>query len=222
MRLASLSIACSLIAAGAADADPLSVSAAPASSTYAIGARVGGYGFRRAVDSGDNAWDECRMSGLGVFAQRAVRGPIFVEAGVDTYFSTGPTSPQDLPLDRQNVLATLAIGARSRLTSWLVGYAQLGAGVELARVSVPYGDGTTIRDDKVLPNGFLGIGVDVRIARATYLGMTTRTHVMANFDYDASRLKMANPWIAAPSSRDVFAASPDLSAQVQFYVRRDL
>jgi hypothetical protein len=45
---------------------------------------------------------------------------------------------------------------------------------------------------------------------------------MGNFDYDPARLQMSNQWVAAPSSSDVFSASPDLAAQAQFYVRREL
>jgi hypothetical protein len=216
----------SLVTIGAASSEPLSPGdAAP---TYAIGARVGGYGFHRADDPGaiegaaGAAWSLCRMNGVGLFADRGLRGPLFVEVGLDSYFSIGQGSPSDLPIDRVNVLATAAIGARARLTSWLRGYAQLGGGVELAHVSVPYADGTTIRADKALPDGFLGVGLDARVARGTYIGANFRVHVMANFDYDPSRLQMANAWIAAPSPNDVFAASPDLAAQGQFYVRHEL
>jgi hypothetical protein len=66
------------------------------------------------------------------------------------------------------------------------------------------------------------MGFDIRLGRATYLGAAMRTHVMGNFDYDASRLDMNNGWIAAPSSSEVFDASPDVAAQGQLYVRREL
>ena len=65
----------------AAAAEP-SLSAA-ADPTYSVGVRVGGYGFRREGASGSDAWSQCRMNGLGVFAHRALRGPLFVEAGLD-------------------------------------------------------------------------------------------------------------------------------------------
>jgi hypothetical protein len=217
----------SLVISGAAVAEPLSSIAAP-DPTYAIGARVGGYGFRRADDpgliqgAGGSAWSECRMNGFGVFADRRLREPFFVEAALDSYFSLGQGAPTDLPIDRMNLLVTAAIGARVHFTPWLRGYVQLGGGVELAQVSVPYADGSTIRADKAFPDGFLGIGLDFRVARGTYVGANLRTHVMANFNYDPSRLQMANQWVAAPSSNDVFAASPDLAAQAQFYVRREL
>ena len=190
--------------------------------TYAIGFRVGGYGFRRAGDPSQTSdWNECRMNGLGIFADRELGGPFFVEGGLDTYFSAGQAQASDLPIDRENVLVSAAAGARMHFTSWLAGYAQLGAGAELARVSVPYG-GSTIAANKVLPDAFLGIGADLRLGKHTFIGATMRTHVMGNFDYDPARLKMSNAWVAEPSPSDVFAASPALAAQAQFYLRRDL
>lgn len=232
MRLVS-TIFASLVATTAAAAEPLSSPTAAVSSrfepsAYTVGVRVGGYGFRRAGDpgaiesAGGNAWNECRMNGLGLFAQRALAGPLFAEVGLDTYFSAGRASASDLPIDRMNALVSVAVGVRTPLTSWLVGHVQLGAGGELARVSVPYGDAGTLRANKLTPDGFLGIGADVRVGRSTYVGAAMRTHVMANFDYDPARLRMANPWVAAPSSNDVFSASPALAAQGQFYLRHDL
>ncbi len=204
----------------------LAVAAPAAADSYDLGLRVGGYGFKR---EGDNrpgeGWSECRMNGVGVFAGRSLgRGPLFVEAGLDFYSSAdGPIAaePTDLPVDRMSGLASAAIGARTTVWSWMRAYVQLGAGIEVTRVSVPYGD-QRIRDTKAMPDGFIGAGIDLRIARGTYFGATFRTLVMGNFDYDRERLDMNAGWVAAPSSADVFDASPDLAAQGQFYVRRDL
>ncbi len=201
----------SLIVSTTAAADPMS-----------IGFRIGGYGFRReGASSETQSWDQCRMNGLGLFGNRTVHGPLFVEAGLDTYFSTNQAQPTDLPIDRQSALVSVAGGVRTQVTSWLRGYAQLGVGLELTRVAVPYGD-STIRDSKALPDGFFGIGGDIRIAQGTYVGASMRTLVMGNFDYDPARLQMTNPWVAPPKASDVFAASPGFAAQGQFYVRRDL
>ena len=52
-----------------------------------------------------------------------------------------------------------------------------------------------------MPEGFFGLGIDLRVARGTYLGSSFRTLVMGNFDYDPARLDMSNGWVAAPSSR---------------------
>ena len=220
MRLASpilALLAFSGVAAANPEATSPSVAATP-DATYSFGVRVGGYGFRRENSS---QWDECRMNGLGVFAQRDLRGPLFLEAALDTYFSIGQGQPTDLAIDRQSALVSVAAGVHTHFTSWLRGYAQLGGGVELARLAVPYGD-STIRDDKAMPTGFVGFGADLRIARGTYLGADMRTLVMGNFSYDPQRLQMSNPWVAAPPAGDVFSASPALAAQGQFYLRRDL
>nr|HEX4314120.1 outer membrane beta-barrel protein [Kofleriaceae bacterium] len=211
----------------AADPDQLSlVTGNGAQPTYDIGFRVGGYGFRREGDKTPaEGWTECRMNGFGLFADRVVRGPIYVEAGLDAYSSSNlieasPTT--DLPIDRMSGLLSVAGGVRANLTPWLRGYVQLGAGVELTRVSVQYGDDQTIRDDKAMPMGFFGVGADLRVAKSTYVGATMRMLVMGNFDYDAMRLQTTNQWVTPPAPSDVFAASPDLAAQGQFYIRHDM
>lgn len=199
--------------------------AEPPPPTYDLGLRVGGYGFRR---DGDNsrmtAWTECRMDGVGVFGSRALAGPLFVEAGLDMYSSTdfrSDGSEHDLPVARTSGLVSAAIGARAQLASRLRGYLQLGAGIELTRVSVPYGD-ATVNDDKVMPEGFFGVGLDLRITRKTHVGATFRALVMGNFEYDPARLDPDNGWAMAPDAGEVFDASPDAAAQGQFYIRHDL
>jgi hypothetical protein len=199
----------------------LLVSATASADPMSVGFRVGGYGFRRDSDP-SGAWTECRMNGLGVFANRTVRGPLFVEAGLDTYFSINQPQAQDLPIDRQSALLSAAVGVRSSFTTWLDGYAQLGVGAELARLAVPY-DGGELRDDKVMPDGFVGIGADIKIGRATHIGAAMRTLVMGNFNYDPQRLMPTNgtTW-SQPQASQVFDASPGFAAQGQFYLRRDL
>ncbi len=207
----------------AAHAEPLGIAAQAPEPTLSVGVRIGGYGFRRESDPAfTGKWDQCRMNGVGVFANRGLRGPLFVEAGLDTYFSTTDRQPMDLPIDRQSALVSAAIGVRSSFTTWLDGYVQLGAGAELARLSVPYGD-DAIRANRVLPEGFLGVGGDIRIGTATRIGASIRTLVMGNFNYDAQRLDPnSQAWTATPTADQVFAASPTLAAQGQFYLRHDL
>lgn len=200
------------------------VAATAPAPALAFGARIGGYGFRREDGDRRNAWDECRMNGLGVFGERAIAGPLFVEAGVDLYFSESfPQAPvdTDLPIDRMSGLVTAAIGLRADGPWRTSGYAQLGVGLELTRVSVPYGE-DTITDQQALPAGFLGVGGDVRVGAGTYLGASLRAHVMGNFEYDPEDLEMQPGWTSPPAAAEVFAASPDAAAQVQFYVRREL
>jgi len=189
---------------------------------YDVGFRIGGYGFRREGDRSANSWNECRMNGLGVFGSRTLAGPLFVEGAFDAYFSSdfirgGPST--DVPIDRMSGLVSSAIGVRTDVTSWLRGYAQLGAGVELTRVSVPYGSDLVVRDNKVMPEGFFGVGFDLRVSAGTYLGASMRVHVMGNFDYAQQH---AAEWGATMPPSQVFDATPDLAAQGQFYVRRDI
>lgn len=201
-----------------------SVAATPAAAETDVGFRVGGYGFHREGDTSADSWTECRMNGVGVFASRELRGPAFVEAGLDAYVSQAfptPAPEGDLPIDRMSGLVSVAAGARTSFGSRVRGYVQLGAGVELTKVAVSYGEDRTVRDTKVMPEGFFGVGLDVRIAKDTYVGASFRTLVMGNFDYDADRLEMESAWIA-PQPEVVFDASPDLANQGQFYVRRNL
>jgi hypothetical protein len=221
-----------LVGAGHAVAEPTDgppatrASGHVSAATYDLGFRIGGYGFRR---EGDNRpaedWTECRMNGFGVFASRVMHGPIFVEAGLDLYSSADtPLGPAegDLPIDRASGLVSVAAGVRTQVTSWLRGYVQLGAGVEITRASVPY-EGDPIRATKTMPEGFFGVGLDLRIANKTYVGASFRALAMGNFDYSSEELERnrSNGW-TRPMSEDVFAASLDFAAQGQFHLRRDL
>jgi hypothetical protein len=190
---------------------------------YDFGARIGGYGFRREGDNSDEGWTECQMGGLGVFASRRLTGPVFLEAGLDAYTSRNEGLPEDLPISRMSGIATMAAGARTSFTSWLRGYAQLGGGVELTRVSVPYGEDETIRDTKLMPTGFIGFGIDIKLGKKTYVGMNLRTLMMGNFNYKRSELEMEEGWgFTTPSEDQVFEPSLDFAAQGQFFIRRDL
>jgi hypothetical protein len=215
-----------LLVSSVAAAEDASPTAAP-TGNYEIGARIGGYGFRREGDpTPGEGWTECRMNGFGVFGNKHVQGPLFLEAGLDMYSSaTGPVgsaaSANDLPIDRTSGLISAAVGVRTNVTSWLGAYLQLGGGMELTHVSVPYGD-TRIRDNKAMPEGFFGLGADIKIFRATRIGASFRTLVMGNFDYDPARLDMSNGWVSAPPASEVFDASTSVAAQAQFYVRREL
>lgn len=216
----------SLTAPLTARAEPLAVAApARAERPYELGVRVGGYGFRREGDPRPGeGWTECRMNGIGVFGTRVLTGPLFVEAGLDFYSTADaplPAAEGDLPVDRMSGLVSTALGARAQLASWARAYVQLGVGVELTRVSVPYGD-QRIRDSQALPEGFFGAGLDLRVGRHTYVGATMRFLAMGNFDYDKDRLDMSQGWATAPTADEVFDPAPDMAAQGQFYVRHAL
>jgi hypothetical protein len=211
------------VADAASDAAPGARPAAAEKSLYSFGARVGGYGFRR-DSGGSNEWDECRMNGIGLFGERRLGKHLFVETGLDLYFSqTFPMQPVDgdLPIDRVSGLLSAAAGMRAQANSRLSGYAQLGVGVEVTRVSVPYDD-HEISDQLAMPTGFLGVGGDIRLGAKTYVGANLRFHVMGNFDYDPAKLEMESGWTTPPSADEVFDPSASFAAQGQFYLRRDL
>jgi hypothetical protein len=191
--------------------------------TYDVGFRIGGYGFRREGDTSANSWNECRMNGLGVFGSRTLRGPFFAEVGLDAYFSSDFIQGEpatDVPIDRMSALVSTAIGVRTDIASWLRGYAQVGAGIELTRLSVPYGDDLQVRENKVMPEGFFGVGLELRVTQGLYFGGSMRMLVMGNFDY--AEHNSSATWGASMPPSEVFDASPDLAAQGQFYVRHDL
>ncbi|MCA9677891.1 MAG: hypothetical protein H6709_09495 [Kofleriaceae bacterium] len=227
--LLSVPLLAALAAPAAADPEATPASGSTAASVhtpYSFGARVGGYGFRR--DDGDrrSAWDECRMNGMGVFMERDLSplgGHLFVEGGLDLYFSESfPQRPaDDLPIDRTSGLITAAVGLRMDGPWRTSGYAQVGAGLELTRVSVPYGDGS-ISDQLALPAGFLGVGGEIDVGHGTHLGASLRAHVMGNFSYDPADLEMQPGWTSPPAADEVFAPAPDAAAQGQFYLRKDL
>jgi len=221
MRLLAISV---LLASTAASAEPMmGVTAEAPDPTWSVGARIGGYGFRREGNTAfTGKWDECRMNGVGVFANRMIQGPIFVEGGLDTYFSSTDRQPQDLKIDRSSALLSAAAGVRLDFTSWLTGWVQLGVGAELTKVSVPYGD-DALRANKVMPEGFFGVGGDIKVTRAVHLGASIRTLVMGNFNYDPQRLDMSSQaWTSQPTADQVFDATPGLAAQGQFYMKYDL
>ncbi|HVV85867.1 MAG TPA: hypothetical protein VHE35_22565 [Kofleriaceae bacterium] len=207
----------------AAVADPDGVSPAPggAAPALTVGARVGGYGFRRPGDvdaHGHVAWDDCRMNGVGVFARRPL-GRFFTEAAADLYFSESfpmATDEDDAGMDRMSGLFSAAIGADLVRTRHVTGYAQLGAGLELTRVSMAMPDGSVARDQRALPLGFVGVGGEVHLGARTSLGAMLRTDVMGHFDHDAETVERAAAMASGAGGE--LPVSPEIAAQGQFYV----
>ncbi len=206
-------------------AEPAPPPATSSTSRFDVGARVGGWGYRREGDPTPvQGWRAGRMNGVGVFGSRAVTQRLVVEIGLDLYASdtlllASPST--DVPVDRMSGLVTTAIGARLPLASWLRGFVQIGGGLELTRVSVPYGD-QRIRDSRAFPAGFLGAGLDLKIARGTYLGGAFRMLAMGTFHYDRERLDMSAGWVTTPTADEVFDATAGLAAQGQFFLRHEL
>lgn len=196
----------------------LAALAPAAAEPITIGARVGGYGFRNpdSVDgAGHVAWDQCRMNGLGVFARRGL-GRFFAEGGADVYFSERfPQAPVDAmgeSFDRLSGLVTVAAGANLVETKHFVGYAQLGAGLELTQFKFRHG-ADELSDDRALPLGFVGVGGELRVGGRTRLGANLRAHVMGNFTaaYQADRAS----WDPETNHLEV---DPEAAAQGQFYI----
>ena len=188
------------IAATTAAADPVDT----------IGARVGGYGFRN-PHPGDrrDAWDDCRMNGLGVFARKDL-GVANVEAGADLYFSEAfPMQPNAAAAneDRLSGLVTVAAGARLLDTRHVRALAQLGTGVELTHVTMSMPNGVEAEDSRALPLAFVGISAEIKVGDHTALGGALRTFVMGKFD--------ANPACQ-------LEVTPEAAAQGQFYLSYSL
>jgi hypothetical protein len=166
---------------------PLTASAEPIVEN--IGVRVGGYGFREATHASDQeksgtGWQACRMNGLGLFANKSLGKNYFVEGGFDTYFTeTFPTDEAmgtyDTPIDRSSALVSVAMGARFLTTSRLSPYIQMGIGAELTQVSLP---ALGLEDTALLPMGFFGAGVNLRVTDKTFVGASLRVNAMGYYD----------------------------------------
>ena len=135
------------------------------------------------------------------YAQRGLRGPLFLEAGADVYFAADRGEDYVQKVDRLSGLFSLAAGVRTRPTARVVGYAQLGLGVEFTRVEV---EGVNQRG-MVLPDAFLGIGVAVRVTDRLQLGGNMRVHAMGYFEGDAT-----------------MEARPEAATQGQLFIGYDL
>jgi hypothetical protein len=178
----TLAAALVTLTAATAAADPIDT----------IGARVGGYGFHdpQAASSRD-AWNDCRMNGLGVFARKDA-GVVTVEAGADLYTSQPGTAE-----DRLSGILTVAAGARLFDAHHVRALAQLGTGVELTRFSMAMPNGAVAEDSRALPLGFVGISAEVALGAHTALGGVLRTFVMGRFDANAACQLEVEPDAAA-------------------------
>ncbi len=190
-----LLLASAIATSPAAAADPLD-----ALTGVTVGSRVGGYGFRN-QEAGDrrDAWNDCRMNGLGVFAQKDV-GHVNVEAGADIYFSESfPMKPSgdDAGEDRLSGLFTVAAGARILDTGRFRALAQLGTGVELTHFKMAMPDGDVGEASRALPMGFVGITGEIAIGARTAIGASLRTYVMGKFEANAACELTVHPEAAA-------------------------
>ncbi len=149
--------------------------------SYSFGARAGGYGFRNTEDPQMGAFDDCRMDGAGVFAQRTLTRYFFAEAGFDLYTARDATPVEGMPapMDRISGITSVAGGARVPWR-WVQPYVQLGVGLEVTRVEMPEHD---LVDRALLPMGFVGVGAELWPTEHVSVGANVRTNVMKHFDH---------------------------------------
>ena len=176
----------------------------------AVGARVGGYGFREPTpasgqEKSGTGWQACRMNGIGVFVNRNLDKTFFVEGGLDTYFADdtvveNASDSYDTPIDRVSGLLSVSAGARLYPSSVVSPYVQLGLGAELTRVRLP---ALAMEDTALLPFGFFGVGATVRVSSRVKLGSVFRVNAMGYYD-DAQFQTEMKP-------------EPELATQGQFY-----
>ena len=175
MRLATLATAATLSLTAVAAAE-----VPHPESPYAIGAGSAATGLIARATPAPDAWTQCRINGLGVLAS-ALRGPLLVGGSRARHLLLDqPGGVDRTGIDRQSALVSVAAGVRTRFTSWLHGYAQLGIGASSRICPVPCG-GSTISDDKVMPDGFFGV-VDVTARRSS--ARRYARSVMGNFAYN--------------------------------------
>ena len=198
------------------------------SGDYSFGMRVGGYGFRQPEGDRRNGWNDCRMNGIGAFAERMLSRHAFVEAGADLYFSeTFPMAPDGQEhMDRMSGLLTAAGGLRMYPKARVSAYVQLGAGLELTRVSRIESDHRHSQNH-ALPMGFVGVGGDIKVTRRLRAGMNLRAYVMGHFHHEHGAAPSVQPVAKSDISLDDspaerMTAEPEAAAQAQFYLRYTL
>lgn len=169
-----------------------------------VGARIGGYGFRR---QSDGKWDDCRMNGLGVFGTLDFGEYFFGELGLDSYQAVKSASGDDAGMDRISILTSVAAGVRMFPDWYVTPYVELGTGVEWTRVDVG-----SQRTTGTYPIGFFGVGADVNVLRSLKLGSVIRVLGMAHPVLDD-----VNSPVYKPSRPVDMEYQP--AAQAQLYAR---
>lgn len=137
--------------------------------TWSVGSRIGGYGFRHAA-ADSLEWDDCRMNGVGVFAQRRQSSAVYLQLSLDGYHATQETV--NAGMDRLSLLTVGAVGARLENRTPIWPHVEIGVGAELTQVELG-----EARDTRVLPTGYVGAGAEIAIRRVRF-GMTIRALAM--------------------------------------------
>ncbi len=171
----------------------------------AIGARIGGYGFRQLNQSGELDFFNCRMNGTGLFATLDITRHLFTELSADYYHAESSTLASGI--DRLSFHTQAAIGARLLPELWISPFIQAGGGAEWTRVEV-FGR----RDSGVHPVGFMGVGAELNIA-SFHFGMTVRANAMQLPKYD---------WRDSVEGQNAVSYETETAGQVLFSMRYTL
>lgn len=169
--------------------------------TSAIGARVGGYGFRQLNSNNNVDWNNCRMNGVGVWGTFDFTRNLFTEVSADMYYATGETLKSGI--DRLSMHSLASVGFRLVPDFLISPYIQLGGGVEYTWVEV-YGN----KDQGFKPIGFVGIGGELNLDPFK-LGLAIRSNAMQLPVYD---------WGGDQSLREV-SYRTEFAGQMLFSVR---
>lgn len=200
--------------AASTDADLARAADAP---RYSFGVRVGGYGFRNTSEPDAGTWDDCRMDGAGLFAQRSLGRHLFAEAAFDLYTAVEGTPTAEMPvpgMDRISGLTTVAGGARIPWR-WFSPYVQVGMGLEVTRVKMA---AEGLQQHQVLPMGFFGVGADLRVTDHLSVGGNIRSNLMKHFDHDGGAAARE----AGEAGPGEMSGEYEAAAQGQFFVRYEM
>lgn len=171
----------------------------------AIGARIGGYGFRQLNQDNNFDWFLCRMDGVGIFGTLDITDHVYAELSTDLYFATQETMRQGL--DRISLHTVASGGLRLFPGALITPNIHAGGGAEFTWVRV-YGN----ERQEIVPVGFLGIGGELNWERL-HLGMSIRANAMQLPEYD---------WNSPETTPDQVAMRTEVAGQMMFSVRYTL
>lgn len=132
---------------------------------WSLGTRIGGYGFRHAGEE-RLEWSDCRMNGVGAFAQATRFDALYLQVSLDGYYATQHTI--DAGMDRMSLLAAGTVGARYENSTPVWPHVELGVGGEVTQVELG-----GAQDTRVLPMAFVGVGAELAFGRLRF-GTTLR------------------------------------------------
>lgn len=167
--------------------------------SLALGARIGGYGFKGVDEEGDLHWERCRMNGVGVFSTLDIGSHFFTEASVDVYHTTG--EPTKNGVERLSIHTMVAVGSRFFPEAWVSPYVQLGGGAEFSSAEI-YGT----KAYSVAPIGFLGIGGELNVWEHFKPGIAIRSHLMPLPEYDWETVQGNVRWRTEVAGQALFYA----------------